>query len=67
VLGSPIDDPLFDPLPPLVGGAVLTAVPLLLATPVGAQVWGAGVSAGNLTGRDLSVSARVYFGDFEQQ
>lgn len=29
--------------------------------------WGAGVSAGNLTGRDLSVSARVYFGDLEQQ
>ncbi|MFI4941876.1 MAG: BamA/TamA family outer membrane protein [Burkholderiales bacterium] len=29
--------------------------------------WGVGVSAGNLTGRDLSVSARVYFGDLEQQ
>ena len=29
--------------------------------------WGAGISAGNLTGRDLSVSARVYFGDLEQQ
>ena len=29
--------------------------------------WGLGVSAGNLTGRDLSVSARVYFGDLEQQ
>jgi outer membrane protein insertion porin family len=29
--------------------------------------WGAGLSAGNLTGRDLSVSARVYFGDLEQQ
>jgi hypothetical protein len=25
--------------------------------------WGLGVSAGKLTGRDLSVSARVYFGD----
>ncbi len=29
--------------------------------------WGLGVSAGNLAGRDLSVSARVYFGDLEQQ
>ena len=29
--------------------------------------WGLGVSAGNLTGRDLSVSARVYFGDLDQQ
>ena len=29
--------------------------------------WGLGLSAGNLTGRDLSVSARVYFGDLEQQ
>jgi len=29
--------------------------------------WGLGISAGNLTGRDLSVSARVYFGDLEQQ
>ena len=29
--------------------------------------WGLGVSAGNLTGRDLSASARVYFGDLEQQ
>jgi outer membrane protein insertion porin family len=29
--------------------------------------WGIGLSAGNLTGRDLSVSARVYFGDLEQQ
>jgi outer membrane protein insertion porin family len=29
--------------------------------------WGLGVSAGNLSGRDLSVSARVYFGDLEQQ
>ena len=29
--------------------------------------WGAGLSAGNLTGRDLSVSARVYFGDLDQQ
>lgn len=29
--------------------------------------WGAGISAGNLTGRDLSVSARLYFGDLEQQ
>jgi outer membrane protein assembly factor BamA len=29
--------------------------------------WGAGISAGNLTGRDLSVSARVYFGDLDQQ
>jgi outer membrane protein assembly factor BamA len=29
--------------------------------------WGAGISAGNLTGRDLSFSARVYFGDLEQQ
>ena len=29
--------------------------------------WGLGVSAGNLAGRDLSASARVYFGDLEQQ
>ena len=29
--------------------------------------FGLGVSAGNVTGRDLSVSARVYFGDLEQQ
>jgi outer membrane protein insertion porin family len=29
--------------------------------------WGLGVSAANVTGRDLSVSARVYFGDLEQQ
>jgi outer membrane protein insertion porin family len=29
--------------------------------------WGAGLSAGNLAGRDLSVSARLYFGDLEQQ
>lgn len=29
--------------------------------------WGAGISAGNLSGRDLSVSARVYFGNLEQQ
>lgn len=28
---------------------------------------GLGVSAGNLAGRDLSVSARTYFGDLEQQ
>jgi outer membrane protein assembly factor BamA len=29
--------------------------------------WGADLSAGNLAGRDLSFSARVYFGDLEQQ
>jgi outer membrane protein insertion porin family len=29
--------------------------------------WGLGLSAGNLTGRDISVSARVYFGDLQQQ